>query len=48
MRYIGRKHGLLGKSEEEMIRVDMMAEVYQDLRNGLFRLSYNPNFVSTI
>lgn len=44
MRYIARKNGLIGKSEEEMVRVDMMAEQSMDFRNGLVRLSYNPNY----
>jgi glutathione S-transferase len=39
---------LLGKNEEEMIRVDIMAEQSMDFRNGLVRLAYNPNFVSTV
>jgi glutathione S-transferase len=44
LRYIARKNGLLGKNEEEMIRVDIMAEQSMDFRNGLVRLAYNPNF----
>jgi len=44
MRYIARKNGLIGKSEQEMVRVDMMAEQSMDFRNGLVRLSYNPNY----
>jgi glutathione S-transferase len=35
---------MLGKTEEEKVRVDMMAEQSMDFRNGIVRLSYNPNF----
>ena len=46
LRYIARKNDLLGKTEEERIRVDILAEQSMDFRNGLVRLSYNQNFVS--
>jgi len=41
MRYIGRKHDLCGKTEEERARVDMLAEQSMDLRNGWVRLCYS-------
>merc|ERR1712045_242500 len=44
MRYIARKHDMLGKTEEERVRVDMMGEQSMDFRNGMVRLAYNPNF----
>jgi glutathione S-transferase len=44
LRYIARKNDLLGKTEEEKVRVDMMAEQSMDFRNGIVRLCYNPNF----
>jgi len=40
MRYIARKHDLCGKTEEEMARVDMLAEQSMDFRNGWVRLCY--------
>jgi glutathione S-transferase len=46
LRYIARKHDLLGQTEDERVRVDMMAEQSMDFRNGIVRLSYSPNFVS--
>ena len=46
MRYVGRKHDLLGKTEQERVRVDIMENQSMDFRNGWVRLCYNPNFVS--
>ena len=46
LRYIARKHGLVGKSEAEKARVDMMADQYMDFRNGWIRLCYNSDFVN--
>ena len=46
MRYIGRKHNMLGKTEEERVRVDIMENQSMDFRNGWVRLCYNPSFVS--
>jgi len=42
LRYIARKHGgdLLGKSEEERNRVDMVTEQCMDFRNGFVTLAY--------
>ena len=45
LRYIARKNDLLGKTDEEKVRVDIMAEQSMDFRNGIVRLSYNQNFV---
>jgi glutathione S-transferase len=47
MRYMGRKHGLDGKTEEEKVRVDMLENESMDFRNGLISVCYNPDFVST-
>lgn len=44
MRYLGRKNGLDGKTEDEKIRVDMMENESMDFRNGLVRLVYAPDF----
>nr|KAG5711305.1 hypothetical protein BaRGS_006002 [Batillaria attramentaria] len=44
LRYIARKHGLLGKTEQERVNVDMMLENAMDFRNGVVRMVYNPNY----
>merc|ERR1712117_942559 len=44
LRYIARKNDMLGKTEEERVRVDIMGEQSMDFRNGMVRLAYNPNF----
>ena len=44
MRYLGRKFGLDGKTEEDKVRVDMILENAMDLRNGFSKLCYDPNF----
>ena len=41
-------HTTGGKTEKDMVRVDMLADQTMDLRNGLNRLVYNPRFVSFI
>ena len=46
LRYIARKNDLLGKTEAERIRVDILAEQSMDFRNGIVRLAYNAAFVS--
>jgi len=40
MRYIARKHDLLGKTEEEKYRVDLVTEQCMDFRNGWVMLCY--------
>ena len=44
LRYIARKNDLCGKTDAEKARVDLMAEQSMDFRNGIVRISYNPNF----
>jgi len=44
LRYIARKNDMVGKTEKEKVRVDMMADEYMDLRNGWIKLCYNPDF----
>ena len=44
LRYIARKHDMLGKTDKEKAMVDMMAEESMDFRNGWVRLCYNPDF----
>lgn len=46
MRHLGRKHKLDGSTDQEKRRVDLMAEEGMDFRNGIVRLSYNPNFAN--
>merc|ERR1711893_59720 len=46
LRYIARKNGLEGQTEEERCRVDLMLEQSMDFRNGWVRLCYNPDFDS--
>ncbi|XP_051890644.1 glutathione S-transferase Mu 1-like [Pristis pectinata] len=44
MRYIARKHKLVGETDEEKVRVDMLENQAMDFRVGFARLSYNPDF----
>ncbi|XP_072336123.1 glutathione S-transferase Mu 5-like [Scyliorhinus torazame] len=46
MRYIARKHKLVGETEDEKVRVDMLENQAMDFRMGIVRLAYNPDFVS--
>ena len=46
IRYIARKHNLIGTNEKEIMRVDFMENEIGDFRNGWVRLCYSPNFVS--
>ncbi|KAL5013207.1 hypothetical protein ScPMuIL_007477 [Solemya velum] len=46
LRYIARKHNLLGKTTESQVRVDMMLDQAMEFRNGIVRLVYNPNYES--
>ncbi|XP_050693143.1 glutathione S-transferase Mu 2-like isoform X2 [Eriocheir sinensis] len=40
LRYLGRKYGLEGKTEEEKIRVDVLANQAMDLADQLFTVCY--------
>jgi glutathione S-transferase len=42
LRYLGRKYGLDGKSEQEKIRIDLAEQQLVDYRSG--HPFYNPNF----
>ncbi|KAJ8301666.1 hypothetical protein KUTeg_020653 [Tegillarca granosa] len=44
LRYIGRKHDLLGQTEAEKVNVDMMLDQAMDFRNGLVRLAYSRDY----
>ena len=45
IRYIGKKHGMYGKSDEENARIDMLLEFSRDLVFGIALTAYNPEFV---
>lgn len=44
MKYVARKHNLDGESVKDKAVVDMLLDQAMDLRNGIVRLCYNPNF----
>eukprot|EP01080_Neovahlkampfia_damariscottae_P004927 gene4927-8524_t len=43
LRYIARKYGLVCKTEEEQIRVEMVEQEGRDFGGSFTRLCYNPN-----
>ncbi|VDP91749.1 unnamed protein product [Echinostoma caproni] len=44
LRYIADKHGMIGSTPEERARVSMVEGAACDLRQGLSRIAYNPQF----
>ncbi|KAL3853135.1 hypothetical protein ACJMK2_016705 [Sinanodonta woodiana] len=44
IRYIARKHNLLGKTEQEKVDVDVLLEQAMDFRNVLVGLAYNRDY----
>jgi len=44
LRYIARKHNLLGENEKARVDVDMMLDNAMDFRNGVVRMCYNPDY----
>ena len=46
LRHLGRKHKLYGSNDNEAAKIDMLMDFSGDLRLGLARLAYNPDFVS--
>ncbi|XP_069798214.1 glutathione S-transferase Mu 1-like isoform X2 [Narcine bancroftii] len=44
MRYIARKHDLVGKTDAEKVCVDMLENQVMDLRMGFVYLTYSPDF----
>ena len=48
LRYLGRKHGLAPKTDEERVRTDQAAVQFLDIRNAFIRLCYGEDFVSLI
>lgn len=41
LRYLGDKHGLLGKTPEERGKVSMLEQQLMDFRNGMARIAYD-------
>eukprot|EP00745_Piridium_sociabile_P045563 TRINITY_DN987_c0_g1_i2.p1 TRINITY_DN987_c0_g1~~TRINITY_DN987_c0_g1_i2.p1 ORF type:complete len:229 (-),score=64.49 TRINITY_DN987_c0_g1_i2:409-1095(-) len=48
LRYIARKHNLLGETDEEKANVDMMLENAMDFRNAVVRMAYSPDYAKLI
>eukprot|EP00731_Ephydatia_muelleri_P001438 Em0001g1438a len=46
MRYIARKHNLCGKTEQDIISVDMLENEAMDFRNSFVQLCYSPQMES--
>merc|ERR1711894_715046 len=44
LRHLGREHGLYGKDNKEASQIDMIMDLVGDMRLGLARLAYNPDF----
>ncbi|NXU81917.1 GSTM2 transferase, partial [Oreotrochilus melanogaster] len=44
LRYIARKHGMVGETEEEILCVDMLENQIMDLRMSFAQLCYSPDF----
>jgi len=44
LKYIARKHDLLGKTEQEQIRIDLVDCQNDDMRGAFTGLCYNPDF----
>ena len=47
MQYIGKKSNLVAKTENEQIRIDVIQNQIQDLRNSFVQTCKSPDFVST-
>ena len=43
LRYLGRKLGLMGETEEQNVRMDLIENQAMDFRNGFTRLCYGSN-----
>jgi len=44
LRHIARQHGLSGKSDEEMRRIDLILDQSTDFKMGFARMCYDPDF----
>lgn len=47
LKYLGRKHGLVGKSDSEHNRIDLIEAEAMDMRTRWVTLCYGPDFVSS-
>ena len=45
IRYIGKKHGMYGKTDEESAKIDMLMEFSRDLVLDIVMKAYDPDFV---
>ena len=45
LRHLGREHGLYGQDNKEASKIDMIMDLAGDMRLGLARLAYNPDFI---
>lgn len=48
LRHLGREHGLYGQDNKEASKIDMIMDLAGDMRLGLARLAYNPDFVRNL
>ena len=46
LKYLGRKHNMAAKTEEEQIRVDLIEAEAEDMRTKWSTLCYHDDFVS--
>ena len=46
LRHLARQHGLGGKSDAEMRRIDLVLDQSTDFKMGFARMCYDPEFVS--
>jgi hypothetical protein len=46
LRHIARKNGMVGKTDAEKDRINMMEHEVMDFRLALVKIAYDPNFVS--
>lgn len=44
LRYLARKHNLLGKTEEEKVRAELAEQQITDFRTSMIRTIYNPEY----
>src|SRR5438270_5274372 len=44
LRYLGRKYGLVGETEQEIIRIDLIEQQMHDIRWSLFQIILNPDW----
>ena len=47
VRYFGRKGNLYGQTHEQAAHIDMIVDIGQEIKMGLVKILFNPEFVST-